>query len=288
MFWAPFDEDLFTLDFSVIRYFGRRLEGPPQFQRRTYPLSTSIIEEGRIAYIRVPVFMHLEVNEQRINNFYSQLEGFEHLIIDIRGVPGGWPQQFHTFIAAPLIDGYLRTQFHHFFMGGQYSYDFHRELVGQLGGVQRIFDFNIEDIETILPDMELSPEVMEDLALMDYYFIETTLVTRGLATRAPFNGKIWMLVDEHILSGAMQVATFYKDVGFATFVGEAGGGMPSNRLSSTFFSLPNTNFIVRFDPGYFLDNTGRPLEYGFVPHYPNREGLDALSTVMAMIEEGMY
>ena len=284
-----FIDDFFSpFDMSVIHYFGRRLEDPPQFARRVNPLSTSIIEEGRIAYIRVQSLMDLRPDEQRINNFYSQLGGFEHLIIDIRGNIGGGPQQFHTFIAAPLIDGYLQTQFHHFFMDGYYSYNFHRGLEGELGGVNRIFDFNIEDIGSILPDAELSPEVIEDLALMDFYYIETILVSRGVARRAPFDGKIWILVDEHIISAAMQVAAFYKDVGFATFVGEAGGGMPASNFGSVFFSLPNTTFIVRFDPNYFLDNTGRPLEYGFVPHYPNREGMDALQTVIAMIEEGQW
>ena len=286
--FGHFDDHYSPFDMSVIHYFGRRLEDPPQFARRAYPLSTSIIEEGRIAYMRVQSLMDLRPDEQRINNFYSQLEGFEHLIIDIRGNIGGCPRQFHTFIAAPLIDGYLRTQFHHFFMDGDYSYVFHRNLEGELGGVNRIFDFDIEDIGNILPDVELSPEVMEDLASMDFYFIETILVSRGATTRAPFNGKIWILVDEHIISAAVQVTAFYKEMGFATFVGEAGGGMPASSNGSAFFALPNTTFIVRFDPSYFLDNTGHPLEYGFVPHYPNREGMDALQTVMAMIAEGRY
>jgi len=278
-FWFPFD-------IEVTRYFGNRLQSLPQ-NLTNYPLSTRIIEEGRIAYIRVPTFERLAAEGRRIDNFYSQLEGFEHLIIDLRGNSGGWPSQFDMYIAMPLIDHDLRTQFHHFFMDGQYSYNFFDRWL-RVRGRQEIFDFNIESIANILPDTHLSPEVLEDLALMDFYFVEDIRVWSTGRARAPFYGKIWVLVDDRIKSGAVQVAAFYSDVGFATFVGEAGGGMPSSRLSSAYFSLPNTTFIVRFDANYFLDNTGHPLEYGFIPHYSNREGMDALETVLAMIKDSGY
>jgi len=47
--------------------------------------------------------------------------------------------------------------------------------------------------------------------------------------------------------------------------------------------------MVRFDIAYYTDPYGRPFQgYGVQPHYRNRPGLDAMETVMALIEEGSY
>ena len=54
---------------------------------------------------------------------------------------------------------------------------------------------------------------------------------------------------------------------------------------SNFFALPNTGFIIRYNPTLILDSSGRPLEYGTQPHFFNRPGLDALETVLELIEE---
>jgi len=56
-----------------------------------------------------------------------------------------------------------------------------------------------------------------------------------------------------------------------------------------YISLPNTGIVVRFGVAYYTDPTGRPLQgYGIQPHLPNRPGLDALETVLALIAEGNY
>jgi len=39
---------------------------------------------------------------------------------------------------------------------------------------------------------------------------------------------------------------------------------------------------------YVTDSRGRPLEAGTIPHIFNREGMDALETVLALIEKGDY
>jgi len=44
--------------------------------------------------------------------------------------------------------------------------------------------------------------------------------------------------------------------------------------------------MFRFDIGYFTDSYGRSLEeFGITPNYLNRPSMDALQTVLAMIEE---
>jgi len=132
--------------------------------------------------------------------------------------------------------------------------------------------------------------VLYDIMRMDYYYVYAhTLQPSELQTQ--FNGKIWMLVDENMFSAAQWVATFYKEIGFATLVGNTtGGGLAfcSVAMFSNYITLPNTGIIVRYDTMLSLDPRGRPIEYGTEPHYFNRPGMDALETVLALIEEGWY
>ena len=102
-----------------------------------------------------------------------------------------------------------------------------------------------------------------------------------------------MLVDEWVFSGDQWIAAAYKNLGFATLVGETTGGMLGGFMhegegGGTYnMMLPNSGFIVRFDNTLMLDSTGRPVEYGTEPHFFNRPGLDALGTVLEMIHEGV-
>jgi len=104
-----------------------------------------------------------------------------------------------------------------------------------------------------------------------------------------FNGKMWLLTDEFTASAAEGAAAILKYNNIVTVVGEPTWGVMGVSYEPVIFniSLPNTGIIVRFDVAYYTDPYGRPLQgYGIQPHYPNRPGMDALETVLAMIEEG--
>jgi len=77
-------------------------------------------------------------------------------------------------------------------------------------------------------------------------------------------------------------------MGFATLVGETvRGGFTF--LRTTEFQLPNTGIIVAWDEDLLTDQYGRAFEeFPTEPHYFNRPGLDALETVLQLIEEGAY
>ena len=55
-----------------------------------------------------------------------------------------------------------------------------------------------------------------------------------------------------------------------------------------YVTLPNSGILFVIDVFYVTDAHGRPLEAGTIPHYFNRDGMDALETVLALIEEGNY
>ncbi|MCL2854305.1 MAG: S41 family peptidase [Defluviitaleaceae bacterium] len=252
----------------------------------------NIMQEGRVAYIRLPSSVMLDnamptpSNIRRVDDFYSQLEGAEHLIIDMRGILGGWPTALTRLLIAPLIDYPLETTFHQFIMAGDRNTRFMISMPRAIG--ERV-PFYMDDLSYIFPHGGLTEAVAEDLRYMDYHIARTISVAPHPERRAPFNGKVWLLTDMNNFSAAQQVASFLHQTGFATLVGQTTGGAAADALTSSFnFTLPNTGFMVRYDPLYIISADGRPWEYGTVPHHFNRDGMNALQTVLALIAEGNY
>ena len=248
---------------------------------------TEIIEEGRIAYLVIgmlPVFnSDIWHDTQYVNAFYNEIADFEHLIIDIRGLEGRNTDYFHRVITAPLIPNSIGLNFHHFFINGEHNQLYFSDLSFTKNNPNEI-DFNYMFEEELI-----SSSLISSLKNMDYYFKEQINVAHKWTHRT-FNGNIWILIDENTRKGGQLIASFYENLGFATFVGETtGGGFGSPyHWSSNFFVLPNTRFVIRYNPTLMLDSRGRPVELGTEPHFFNRPGLDALQTVLELIQEGAY
>ena len=250
-------------------------------------IETEIIEPGRIAYIAIPTFDDEATPEllQMIDQFYRQIEGFEHLIFDLRGNPGGFTSFFDDVFIAPLITDPLQATFYHFMQGGVHN------IAHMLGSEYDIAanPFSVNALSRIFPDpdVEISQYVINDLAIMDLYFRETWTVYADASRSINFNGRIWILTDEFMTSASHIAAAFYRDAGFATLVGETTGGMyVHGGINSNFIQLPRTGLFIRFDPTYVLDANGRPVDYGIEPHYFNLPDMDALETVLELIRRG--
>ncbi|MCL2621029.1 MAG: S41 family peptidase [Defluviitaleaceae bacterium] len=273
-------------------YFGEllRLEYQPP-DPDTHLLETRIIEDGRIAFLYDATLSFratpeiLEENKLAVDEFYSQIAGFEHLIIDIRDITGGFPRIFKDAVVSPLINEPMETTFHHFYKDGAYNRPHMR-------GVKNIFEihpFNLEDVEEIFPNVTLSDDVLADLSNMDFYFPRTFTIYPDPERTASFNGKVWLLVNYNNFSATQHIASLFHQTDFATLVGETtGGAAVDGGIGSQYFYLPNTGFLIRYDTAYIVSADGRPWEYGTQPHHFNREGMDALETVLALIAEGNY
>ena len=268
-------------------------------------LHTEIIEEGRIAFIGVN---RMGVHGSRSGNsvmntcraivdpFLQEIGGFEHLILDIRRNSGGIGGYFEQLIMRPLRHMFLQdlpvTYIHHLIRSGEYNESRTDELRSRASG--SLFFSGIGELEELTEagsdalldalGFDYLPEyVLNDLMEMDFHFRQRfTLSLAHIQNPIPFDGRIWLLVDEWTASAAQQAALLARDIGFATLVGSTTRGIASFGF---FVELPNTGIMVRYDPTYTLDRYGRPLEYGILPHYFNREGMDALETVLAMIAE---
>ena len=235
-------------------------------------IRTDIIEEGRIAYVSIrQMNSHtLTVDEATLLDFFKQVSDYEHLIIDIRGNPGGFSGFFPMLVMSPIISQPL--EYRHYLFSSNHRHNLHF-LYPRGMPFSRISEELIDSLPYLNPD---------DLSALDLYFpLTNTIYPSG---EAIFDGKIWLLVDEINFSASEYAATMAKQTGFATLVGQTTGG-DGIGMDPSLITLPNTGIVIRYSTIYGTDNMGRNnQEFGTEPHIFNMEGMDALETVLAIID----
>ena len=251
--------------------------------------STEILNNGDVAYMAIRSFSRFtaEEFEQLIFGFFEKIQETQHLIIDLRGNPGGNYRDFFSLVIEPNIAEALAFNRYHFFID--------EILVQTSSYISRFIEEsreqgNVFSVEEALKTFDMPELNHNEIRRMDYVLVDKTIFTPQLLSRFGYNpafaGKIWILVDEMIGSASEVAVRAAQEIGFATLVGELTGGNYGG--AGTVVDLPNSGIRVGFDLFYVTDTNGRPLEAGTVPHYFNRQGMDALQTVLVMIEEGQY
>ena len=83
---------------------------------------TNIIEDGRVASIRFHMMLDaLDSDREMLREFYTEIADYEHLIIDIRGNPGGFPFGFFELVVSPHIRYPVRFSTVAFYKSGEYN-----------------------------------------------------------------------------------------------------------------------------------------------------------------------
>jgi len=251
----------------------------------------TICEKTSVVTVKIPAFsISRTVNEELARNIieiYPILNEFDHLIIDLRGNPGGWPWLFTDFIVKPLIGEHKTVTMFVFFMDGEYISRFNNNPIALTEWIypaltpgRAIFG----SADEIIAQNDFVDLNKDDINEFSYAFLANIHITPR--QKVSFDGNVWLLVDEHMTSGAQMAAWIAKDTGFSTLVGEiTGGSYGGARLLS---ALPNTGILFQFDLFYITDRYGRSLESGTIPHYFNYPDMDAMETVLAMIAYGVY
>jgi len=297
-FYGDMDEDrLTTLRYEHFRLYltyggqsNRHMVDSPEDIVFIEP-SVDIIKENEIVYISTGMMSLFTLElEEEISQL--DLDGLEHIIIDLRGNSGGQVAHFTDTLMRPLINRHLETpEAFILFSDGPYT----RRL-------EPFFNYAMTAIVGERPFAPVSAyrpidEVLADFYLPELPYVDANRLHYGVPASFEvdfmpqdysngFNGKIWLLVDGRVGSAAQIFAWLVKETGFATLVGETTGGNMGG--PSTIAFLPNTGIMFRFDALYLTDSRGRSLEAGTIPHHFNRPGMDALQTVLALIEEGEY
>ena len=247
------------------------------------------MEEESIAIITIPQFAYIgEDAENEIIELYSRLNDFRHLIIDIRGNPGGNLNLLGIIMGLHSDIASTATEMFVFFKDGEYITRFTAgSLVSGVFPGQAAGRYVFGSVDELLEKNDFTQLVPDDIERFTYAFPATVRITAPIgAERVDFDGSVWMLVDERVGSAAQITAWLAKDMDFATIVGEITGGAYGG--FRTYSAMPNTGILFIFDAFYITDRHGRPLEAGTIPHHFNHPGMDAMETVLALIAEGEY
>jgi len=271
-------------------------------RRRNFKASS--LQSGQIAYLEMQT-ISTAINGNEIGylrRFHRDISDYNHLIIDIRGLAGDGIN-FLVHIFGPLIRSNVSIHFSHYFMPTSES----------LATMQRLsipYHLRVRegrhDEEFIrdqqrLSDWDLFFGVLVGIEEDDFFY-ELGFRTRADGTyrsiigqpQSRFNGTVWLLIDEETTAAAKWAAEVFKYIELGIIVGETTKGSslhqwehPVHSRMSKIFALPHSGIIVQYNTAFtvFGDGNTRPLEFGVKPHYFNREGMDALETVLAMIAE---
>ena len=241
-------------------------------------ITTHIIEEGRIAYLRIASFLgNMVFDSAALFPFYEEIQDFEHLIIDIRGNGGGWTAYFPSLVFGMLMNEGAEFFDYEFFIASEKTEGFFVNPSSMVGGIL----YDIVPAAEFVAQRGFTQFNQDDLALLDYVIIRYSEVAPS-EYGMPFDGTVWLLVDGGSASASENAANLSIATGFATVVGEPTAGVTG--VLYTFAALPNTGILFRIDLGYTVDQYGRSIEeFGVIPQVPNAPGMDALNTVLALI-----
>lgn len=223
-------------------------------------LETKVLIEDKIGYMKIKEMASLDVAKKdyyEISKFLKGVEGYEKLIIDIRGNGGGYDDYWKNIVEL-LIHEPLYAKYYIFFKESSMS---------------TMDPFRVKGLNII---KELDGKVLDQFpkeVKTDFNFFKTCTVRINpwnigydTSDHINFTGKIYLLVDNGVFSSAEKFSSFSKDTEFATLVGEHTGGDRVFEEIPLYF-LHNSKFVIRYsrELGINMDGTIN-MEIKTIPH----------------------
>ena len=228
---------------------------------------SSIYDDRKAAYIKIDSFelRNYQKDKATLEVFFSQIKDVPNLIIDLRDNSGGSDLYWEDLIVIPNAKENLASERYFLFNQSEIIKDY----ISALGiGVNEI---------SSLPEPFLS--LYEDS--FTHYTIDAEEFN---AAENPYNGKIWILVDDTVYSSSENFVMFCKNTGFATLVGTSTNG-DGGIADPLLVSLPNSGLIIRFSVFYGLNKDGGGNEAnGTEPDIVIFDNEDALDKCFDLID----
>ena len=240
-------------------------------------LHTLILPGGDVGYVKIDSFPaeyedSYATDRAALTDFYRQAADCTDLIIDLTDNSGGSEVYWQQLLAAPLTDRPLSCTNYALLADSANNHPYIQEA------------FSPEELHPIseLPDL---PRLERDGIQAATHFVESTLSVEPAAERAPFHGRIWVLVGPAVYSASESFAVFCQETGFATLVGSPTGGDGIGALDPVFLQLPNSGILVQFTMMFGLNPDGSSSEEaGTTPDILSPAGEPALVTALRAME----
>lgn len=250
----------------------------------TSTVVTEIIEEEKIAYMKIPTFdfMQMEVDHDIIENFMMQVNDYPYVILDIRGNSGGSEAYWMEMIVPYLISEPVSYKTYYMYRGGEFELDFLNYKAAENGEEQEGGLIPFKNVSDVFEEEYINNLPTELDTDFNYYIGSVRVFEPN--EKSNFNGKVFLLVDRAVYSSSEAFAVFAKETDFATLVGEVtgGDGIGTNPLVVT---LPNSGLVIRFPITMGLTSEGFcNEEHKTVPDVIT-DSSDAKNVVLEMIEE---
>lgn len=208
-------------------------------------VTTTDIINNEVAYIKIYSMLN---EDRRINDeiiieeYLEKIKNYPLLLIDLRGNGGGDSRYWQSFLLPKIIgQDYSQTNYS-FIKGGKLF----SRIISQENYHPNVNNF--------LENSNFPNKTIKILDNFDYY---TTIYQKVSPSKNSINykGKIYLLVDENVFSSSEMLASFAKETGFATLIGEKtrGAGIGSDPMQ---VALPNTGYIMRFSKEIGTNSSG--------------------------------
>lgn len=233
---------------------------------KTQNVCTLLLPGETIGYIKIDTFTGeyekaYKKEQKKLFSFYEKLQDCTDLIIDITDNYGGNEGYWQELLVSPFIDRSLSCTNYALLADSKNNHPYIENV------------FNKDELYPISKLPNLPALNREGIEKADY-FVESTLETEPGAYRAPFHGRIWLLVGANVYSASESFSVFCKETGFATLVGHETGGDGIGALDPILLQLPNSGLLVWFTMMFGLNSDGSSSEEaGTIPDIssPDRE-----------------
>lgn len=214
-------------------------------------VETKVIENGTAIYIKIKTFHYLneQVDGPIIIDFIKKHLSAKALVIDIRENGGGSTEYFKNLLVEPLLKESLTVT----------RYNLIRDGVNNKSYIEAISNAYSNEIR---PISELDPKQFpkakpEVFTKFDLYMKDT--MTYSPKNSLGYKGKIYILVSGRVYSASEAFASFSKETGFATLIGQQTGG-DGYGTDPALFCLPNSGIIGRYPFQYGMMSNGEANE----------------------------